>query len=78
MALGQPCPVCGEILRHDEPVDLDHRIPLALGGSNDPSNLRVVHRRHNRSSGGSLGGKRKAMKWRAMQEELRYLRARSH
>ncbi len=29
--------------------DVDHKVPLSKGGSNDPSNLRVVDRSSNRS-----------------------------
>jgi 5-methylcytosine-specific restriction endonuclease McrA len=28
-------------------LQIDHKIPLALGGSNNPSNLRVLCRTHN-------------------------------
>lgn len=35
--------------------EIDHRVPTALGGANDHYNLRALHWRANRSSGGVLG-----------------------
>jgi len=34
--------------------EIDHIVPVALGGSDDPSNLRARHWEGNRSSGGAL------------------------
>ena len=36
--------------------EIDHLLPVALGGSDDLSNLRPLHWQANRSAGGRLGG----------------------
>lgn len=38
------CKVCGTRLGELSEVDFDHDIPLELGGADDPSNLRGLHR----------------------------------
>ncbi len=49
------CVICGG---HWEPgMHLDHRIPRAAGGTDDPSNLQWVHRRcHSIKTAGQDGG----------------------
>lgn len=41
------CTFCLQRLGNGK-YDVDHHVPLALGGSNDPSNLHVMHQRCNR------------------------------
>lgn len=48
MAGTATCSVCGQLVRADEPWDLDHVIPLAMGGTNHRANLAVAHRACNR------------------------------
>jgi 5-methylcytosine-specific restriction endonuclease McrA len=49
------CGICGgrvsKILRHPDPLSasVDHIIPLARGGTNDPENLQLAHLRCNLS-----------------------------
>ncbi|MGV6875880.1 HNH endonuclease signature motif containing protein [Pseudochelatococcus sp. B33] len=38
------CPLCGGRLGDLTGLDFDHAVPLALGGADDLSNLRAVHR----------------------------------
>lgn len=46
------CHICeGPIDGVREPWDLDHVVPLALGGDDDPENLRPVHTRCHRGAG---------------------------
>lgn len=49
---GYACVLCGadDVQR----LAIDHRIPVALGGSNDPSNLRTLCRPCNTAKGASL------------------------
>lgn len=35
------CKICGEKITG--PFEVEHRVPVALGGTNDPSNLEAVH-----------------------------------
>lgn len=49
------CAVCGMPGRRDDPLEVDHIIPIAEGGSDELWNLRVVHRSFNRSRGGGRG-----------------------
>jgi 5-methylcytosine-specific restriction endonuclease McrA len=51
-AYGQPCPICGRVMRPDQALDLDHTIPRVLGGSRGP--LRIAHASCNRRSGAVL------------------------
>ena len=39
------CYLCGELLyrRFDDPVSLEHLIPVSRGGRNDPSNVVLAH-----------------------------------
>lgn len=46
------CDICGDVIDGvREPWDLDHRIPLALGGEDTDDNLRPVHGRCHRGAG---------------------------
>lgn len=46
-AIGTPCPLCGRTMQQDEPLDLDHTVPLAV----DPTSRgdRIVHASCNRA-----------------------------
>jgi 5-methylcytosine-specific restriction endonuclease McrA len=46
-ALGSPCPLCRTPLLPHQRLHLDHIIARSLGGTDDPRNLQVVHRRCN-------------------------------
>lgn len=70
-AVGQPCPRCGVVmvpahLQTSRSVTVDHALPRALGGSNDPSNLRVLCRRCNCGMGGRLGTSRRVRRARVI------------
>ena len=45
------CKACGEPATPDDPFEIDHIIPIASGGTDTPTNLRVVHRTCNRQKG---------------------------
>lgn len=47
-AIGMPCPLCGETMRDDQDLHLDHTVPASLGGRVGD---RVVHAWCNESSG---------------------------
>jgi len=49
-----PCPFCGEPVIFGEKFDLDHRIPLALGGTDRLDNLRVAHPHCNRAAAANI------------------------
>lgn len=58
---GSTCPLgCGKPLQVGEPVDFDHAIPRALGGSRGP--CRWAHASCNRSQGASMGNRLRAGK----------------
>ena len=40
---GSMCALCGQPISTDDKVHIDHIIPVRLGGTNDTSNLQVVH-----------------------------------
>lgn len=47
LRIGEPCRLCGNSLGHHHTHDLlhvDHIVPIAQGGTNDHSNLQVVHK----------------------------------
>lgn len=48
LAYGKPCPFCGYPMLRDQYLDLDHTIPLVLGGG---GGWRISHRSCNRSAG---------------------------
>ena len=56
-AYGQPCPLCGETMRQDQELDLDHVVPRALGGVNGP--VRITHAYCNRSRGSKMLAKKR-------------------
>ncbi|MGB3612753.1 MAG: HNH endonuclease signature motif containing protein [Elainellaceae cyanobacterium] len=37
------CPICGEPLANDEPLDVHHRLPKTKGGLDTYSNLEMLH-----------------------------------
>ena len=41
-----PCPFCNQSVQHyaDEHLHIDHRLPVSQGGTNDKSNLQVMHK----------------------------------
>ena len=43
-----PCDICGGVIAPDEGFDISHRIPLALDGADDESNMFPVHRKCHR------------------------------
>ena len=45
------CPLCGHPILEADPVDVDHKIPYAYGGTDHPSNLRRTHMACNRARG---------------------------
>lgn len=53
---GRFCGICGSFIQADEPLDIDHVIPVALGGSNEPSNLQAAHAVCNRRKGARVLG----------------------
>ncbi|MGH2376207.1 MAG: HNH endonuclease signature motif containing protein [bacterium] len=46
------CAVDGRPGTAADPLQLDHILPLSLGGTDDPWNLRAIHRSENISRGG--------------------------
>lgn len=42
LARGQRCEKCGRFVEHPGGYQLDHIVPLALGGSEDPSNKQLL------------------------------------
>lgn len=52
---GTPCGLCSRGMYHWQALDLDHKIPRALGGIGGPT--RLVHRKCNRRAGARLGNK---------------------
>ena len=49
--LPTPCPFCHELIYPGDAFDIDHRLPVHYGGSDDWSNLRAAHRSCNRRAG---------------------------
>lgn len=47
---GGVCPICGKVLSKYT-YTIDHIIPLSRGGTNEPANLRAVHKHCNRLKG---------------------------
>jgi 5-methylcytosine-specific restriction endonuclease McrA len=42
-SIGNVCPLCGQPILPIDKVHIDHILPVRFGGTNDPSNLQVVH-----------------------------------
>jgi 5-methylcytosine-specific restriction endonuclease McrA len=49
------CGICGEGPRTDDPWVVDHIVPRARGGSDDPTNLQAAHRSCNGRKGAGIG-----------------------
>ena len=45
------CPITGNVIYFGDEVEIDHIIPLALGGNDSYENLQVLHKDGNRSKG---------------------------
>ena len=50
---GGICPLCGKLMELGE-YEVDHIVPLALGGGNESSNIQLTHGRCNRKKGISI------------------------
>jgi 5-methylcytosine-specific restriction endonuclease McrA len=50
------CPECGMPMRAEHALHVDHIVALSRGGTNHPSNLRVLHRRCNLRKGTKPAG----------------------
>ncbi len=48
---GNVCALCGRPILADDTVHIDHMLPVRKGGTDDPSNLHVVHARCNLTKG---------------------------
>ena len=48
------CCVCGGRPTVDDPLEVDHVLPIALGGTHARENMRAMHRSHNRKRGAEL------------------------
>lgn len=51
IANGLACPECGQQMRHGQALHVDHITPVAYGGTNHPTNLRITHARCNMRKG---------------------------
>jgi 5-methylcytosine-specific restriction endonuclease McrA len=58
---GGLCHLCGGAIQAGQTWDVDHVIPLALGGTNDPSNLRPAHAKCHRGVGSKTSDDIKAI-----------------
>jgi 5-methylcytosine-specific restriction protein A len=58
---GGRCHLCGGAIQAGQTWDVDHVIPLAQGGSNDPSNLRPAHEKCHRGVGSKTSDDVKAI-----------------
>lgn len=71
LAYGSPCPICGLVMLEGQRLELDHVIPLALGGYNGPR--RMVHRECNRARGRALGlAQQQRARWQARGKAARW------
>ena len=64
---GGRCCVCGGGPTMKDPLEVDHIVPIELGGTHARENLRPMHRSHNRRRGAELanhlrGGRVKSSK----------------
>ncbi|UDY36277.1 HNH endonuclease [Dermatobacter hominis] len=67
-ASGATCHRCGAFIRPDEPIDVDHLVPVAVDPSRalDPTNVAPCHRRCNRAAGAQMtNAKRTKVPWSA-------------
>src|SRR6266545_3619824 len=48
------CCVCGGGPKVKDPLEVDHIVPIELGGTHARENLRPMHRSHNRKRGAEL------------------------
>jgi len=48
---GDTCYLCDQSPDIDDPLEIEHVVPKAFGGSDDLSNLRLAHRSCNRTKG---------------------------
>lgn len=55
-AIGTDCPLCGLPMYEGQSLDLDHSVPVALGGGAEPGD-RMAHASCNRSAGATLGNR---------------------
>lgn len=55
LAIGKNCPMCDEIMLASQKLELDHSIPVALGGLIGD---RIVHGKCNLREGAKLGNQR--------------------
>lgn len=46
------CHLCGAPARPDDPLEVDHLVPLSMGGLTERANLAAAHRSCNRRKGG--------------------------
>ncbi|MCY4063172.1 MAG: DUF262 domain-containing protein [Chloroflexi bacterium] len=53
-AQGNKCPLCGYALFHGEDVEVDHIVPISLGGPDSLDNVQIVHWICNREKGNAL------------------------
>ena len=49
--LGHRCGICGLFVSYYEDWEIDHKVPLFLGGTSDFDNLQLTHQYCNRSKG---------------------------
>jgi len=49
------CVLCGRLATPSDPLELDHRVAVAVGGGDGIANKRPIHRSENRKLGGQLG-----------------------
>jgi 5-methylcytosine-specific restriction enzyme A len=56
------CNICQGKIQVGQAFDIDHVIPLALGGTNDAENLRPVHERCHRGEGSKTSDDIKAIR----------------
>ena len=54
LVLSLQCALCRNPITDLKEAELDHRVPLSKGGSDDPSNLQLAHRECNRTKGAKL------------------------
>lgn len=54
VATATRCAICGQPRRPDDPFVADHRIPIAMGGSSDISNVQPAHRSCNGRKGHTI------------------------